>query len=96
MTIEELIASKTKTMTDLGGKKTKVLYLKDESEIEDFKNQLLMYSVSDTFKDFYKPTFEQFIKGSKLTQGVDGKYFYEDSLYTYAQLFCKYKKLFDL
>ena len=46
MTIEEIIASKTKTMTDLSGKKTKVLYLKDESEIEDFKQQLLIQRVS--------------------------------------------------
>ncbi|AGO48619.1 hypothetical protein Phi18:3_gp107 [Cellulophaga phage phi18:3] len=48
MTIEKLIASKTKTMTDLGGKKTKVLYLRDESEIEDFKQQLIIGGVSNS------------------------------------------------
>lgn len=45
MTIEDIIDSKTKTMTDLSGKETKVLYLKDESEIEAFKQQLLIHSV---------------------------------------------------
>ena len=49
MTIEKLIESKTKTMTDLSGKKTKVLYLKDENEIEDFKQQLLIHSVVKSF-----------------------------------------------
>ncbi|AGO47515.1 hypothetical protein Phi19:3_gp111 [Cellulophaga phage phi19:3] len=81
-------------------------YIKKNNKLTDYGKgyltaieryeKLILSGANNTFNNFYKPTFEQFIKGSKLKQGVDGKYFYEDSLYTYAQLFCKYKKLFDL
>ena len=46
MKIEDLIESKTKTMTDLSGKKTKVLFLKNETEIEAFKEQLRFDSLT--------------------------------------------------
>ena len=45
---EEFIDSKVKTMTDLSGKKSKVLLLKNEAEIEAFKKQLALCNVVDT------------------------------------------------
>ena len=46
MTQEEYIDSKVTTMTDLSGKKSKVLLLKNETEIESFKKQLALCNVS--------------------------------------------------
>ena len=46
MNIEEYIDSKVTTMTDLSGKKSKVLLLKNETEIESFKKQLALCNVS--------------------------------------------------
>jgi|14_taG_2_1085336.scaffolds.fasta_scaffold44449_3 hypothetical protein len=40
MTTDEIVDSKVKLMTDLSGKKSKVLMLKNEIEIEAFKEQL--------------------------------------------------------
>ena len=48
MTQEEYIDSKVTTMTDLSGKKSKVLLLKNETEIESFKKQLALCNVVDT------------------------------------------------
>jgi hypothetical protein len=40
MKTDEIVDSKVKLMTDLSGKKSKVLMLKNEIEIEAFKEQL--------------------------------------------------------
>jgi hypothetical protein len=49
MEIDQIIDSKIKTMTDLSGKKSKMLLLKDETEIEAFKQQLRLHNVSSMF-----------------------------------------------
>ena len=48
MEIDEIVNSKVKTMTDLNGKKSKVLLLKNEAEIEAFKKQLALCNVSSS------------------------------------------------
>ena len=53
MTQEEYIDSKVTTMTDLSGKKSKVLLLKNETEIESFKKQLALCNVVGRSEQFY-------------------------------------------
>jgi len=45
MKTDKIVDSKVTTMTDLSGNKSKVLLLKNETEIEAFKEQLRLYSV---------------------------------------------------
>lgn len=55
MTQEEYIDSKVKTMSDLNGKKSKVLMFKNETEINNFKKQLALCNVgwrSEQLPDF--------------------------------------------
>ena len=47
MKIDKIVDSKITTMTDLSGNKSKVLILKNETEIEAFKKQLRLCSVSN-------------------------------------------------
>jgi len=46
MKTDKIVDSKVTTMTDLSSNKSKVLLLKNETEIEAFKEQLRLYSVS--------------------------------------------------
>jgi len=46
MDIDKIVDSKVITMTNLSGKKSKVLFLKNETEIEAFKEQLALLRVS--------------------------------------------------
>ena len=45
MKTDKIVDSKVTIMTDLGGKKSKVLLLKNETEIEDFKEKLRISGV---------------------------------------------------
>ncbi|QFZ54629.1 hypothetical protein FEZ18_07405 [Oceanihabitans sp. IOP_32] len=45
MNTDKIVDNKVTIMTDLSGKKSKVLLLKNETEIEAFKEQLRLYSV---------------------------------------------------
>jgi len=45
MDTKKIVDSKVITMTDLSGKKSKVLFLKNETEIEAFKEQLALSCV---------------------------------------------------
>ena len=62
MKIDEIVNSKVTTMTDLSGKKSKVLLLKNEAEIEAFKKQLALCNVVDTLPNM---TLEQAIEKAK-------------------------------
>ena len=42
---DQIVDTKVTTMTDLSGKKSKILLLKNETEIEAFKEQLRLCSV---------------------------------------------------
>ena len=53
MNTDQIVDNKVKTMTDLSGKKSKVLLLKNETEIEAFKEQLRLYSVVGRSEQFY-------------------------------------------
>ena len=54
MKTDKIVDSKVTIMTDLGGKKSKALLLKNETEIEAFKEQLRIANVTNRYFFYYE------------------------------------------